>query len=105
MSRNPNSPKSWQGQAFETQAGSINNPQCSPTSCLKIRGMLNKNEKNFKEIEDAVVSKCKASNCKVLHCASDPQFGCVYLKCNSVQDAATAYQELHGWWYDGKFIF
>jgi hypothetical protein len=32
--------KVWQGQAFETNEGSMNSPQPSPTSCLKIRHMF-----------------------------------------------------------------
>lgn len=32
--------KMWQGQAFQTQEGSVNSLNVSPTPCLKIRHMF-----------------------------------------------------------------
>lgn len=95
--------KSWQGQAFETQVGSVNSLQCSPTQCLKIRGMVQEAERNLHTIREAVLSKC-AHNCKILHCAVDPNSKCVYLKCVDQNDAAIAYRSLHGWWYAGHLV-
>ncbi|GLV36949.1 MAN1 [Carabus blaptoides fortunei] len=95
--------KSWQGQAFETQVGSVNSLPCSPTPCLKIRGMFDERERNLYTVREAVLSKC-AHRCKILHCEVDMSSGCVYLKCASQAEAAVAYQNLHGWWYDGRLV-
>ncbi|KAJ8950768.1 hypothetical protein NQ318_011261 [Aromia moschata] len=62
--------KSWQGQAFETQVGSVNSLPCSPTPCLKIRGMVEDGDRNTHMIREAVLSKC-AHQCRILHCAVD----------------------------------
>ncbi|XP_018329156.1 LEM protein 2 [Agrilus planipennis] len=86
--------KSWQGQAFETEVGSMNSLPCSPTPCLKIRGILN---------TEAILAKC-AIQCKILHCAVDNNAKCIYLKCASQNDAAVAYRNLHGWWYAGSLV-
>ncbi|XP_049825113.1 inner nuclear membrane protein Man1 isoform X3 [Aethina tumida] len=90
--------KSWQGQAFETQVGSVNSLPCSPTPCLKIRGMVEDGDRNTHTIREAVLSKC-AHQCRILHCAVDTASNCVYLKCADQSDAAKAYMSLHGWWY------
>ncbi|RZB39346.1 inner nuclear membrane protein Man1, partial [Asbolus verrucosus] len=88
--------KSWQGQAFETQVGSVNSLPCSPTPCLKIRGMVEEGDRNTHVIKKAVLSKC-AQQCRILHCAIDTSTNCVYLKCADPSDAAVAYRNLHGW--------
>ncbi|KAF5281692.1 hypothetical protein FQA39_LY17713 [Lamprigera yunnana] len=95
--------KSWQGQAFETQIGSVNSLPCSPTPCLKIRGMMDDNDRNLQSIHEAVLSKC-AHQCRILHCAVDTTSKCVYLKCSDQSDAAIAYRSLHGWWYSGHLV-
>ncbi|XP_060533483.1 inner nuclear membrane protein Man1-like isoform X2 [Cylas formicarius] len=96
--------KSWQGQAFETQVGSVNSLNCSPTPCLKIRGMFSDGEvANAKSAREAVLSKC-AHRCRILHCQAEPSSGCVYLKAADTQDAAVAYRNLHGWWYAGHLV-
>ena len=89
--------KSWQGQAFETNIGSVNSLSCSPTPCLKIRGMVEKGDRNVVTIKEAVLSKC-AHHCRILHCDVDTTYECVYLKCADKTDAAIAYRSLHGWW-------
>ncbi|XP_044763400.1 LEM protein 2 [Coccinella septempunctata] len=95
--------KSWQGQAFETQTGAVNSLLCSPTPCLKIRGMVEEGDRNTTVIRQAVLGKC-ASKCRILHCAVDTKMKCVYMKCVDTQDAAVAYQNLHGWWYAGQLV-
>lgn len=94
--------KVWQGQAFETQVGSVNSLPCSPTPCLKVRG-FDERERNTYAMREAVLSKC-ASQCKILHCDVDPNSNCVYLKCGNPNEAAIAYRNLHGWWYDGNLL-
>lgn len=96
VSRSPRN-KIWQGQAFETQVGSVNSLPCSPTPCLKIRGMVDENDRNFSAIVEAVLGKC-AHQCRILHCTVDNFTKCVYLKCVDQNDAAVAYRNLHGWW-------
>lgn len=95
--------KTWQGQAFETQVGSVNSLPCSPTPCLKVRGMVDDNERNYPAIREAVLSKC-AHQCRILHCGVDNATKCVYLKCADQTDAAIAYRNLHGWWYAGHLV-
>lgn len=95
--------KSWQGQAFETQLGSVNSLPCSPTPCLKIRGMVEDGDRNTLMIRDAVLSKC-GPQCRILHCAVETNSNCVYLKCADPSDAAIAYRNLHGWWYAGQLV-
>lgn len=98
--------RSWQGQAFETQEGSVNNLTISPTPCLKIRHMVDKNDKNPNlkaVIQDAILEKC-GPQCKILHMEIDKVSCCVYVKCASPADAGIVYQSLHGWWYEGNLI-
>ncbi|XP_064214672.1 inner nuclear membrane protein Man1 isoform X2 [Tribolium castaneum] len=95
--------KSWQGQAFETQVGSVNSLPYSPTPCLKIRGMVEDGDRNTHVIKKAVLSKC-AQQCRILHCVVDTNSNCVYLKCAEPSDAAVAYRNLHGWWYAGNLV-
>ncbi|XP_022903673.2 inner nuclear membrane protein Man1-like isoform X1 [Onthophagus taurus] len=95
--------KSWQGQAFETQVGSVNSLPCSPTPCLKVRGMVDDGDRNLLTIREAVLSKC-AHQCRILHCAVDTTSQCVYIKCANQADAAIAYRSLHGWWYAGNLV-
>lgn len=97
------SSKTWQGQAFETQVGSVNSLPCSPTPCLKIRGMMDDNDRNPQLIREAVLGKC-AHECRILHCGIDDVSKCVYLKCADQNDAAVAYQNLHGWWCSGHLV-
>ncbi|KAK5638473.1 hypothetical protein RI129_012768 [Pyrocoelia pectoralis] len=102
LSSSPRS-KTWQGQAFETQVGSVNSLPCSPTPCLKIRGMMDDNDRNPQLIREAVLGKC-AHQCRILHCGIDDVSKCVYLKCADQNDAAVAYQNLHGWWCSGHLV-
>lgn len=98
--------RSWQGQAFETQKGSVNNLTISPTQCLKIRHMVDKNDKNSNLktiVQDAILEKC-GPKCKILHIEIDKVSCCVYVKCASSDDAGIVYQNLHGWWYEGNLI-
>lgn len=104
-----NSPKrsaAWQGQAFETQEGSVNNVPVSPTPCLKIRHMFDKNDTNQNlrtVVQDAILEKC-GERCNVLHVDVDRASCCVYVKCASASDAGVVYRSLHGWWYEGRLI-
>lgn len=59
-------------------------------------------ERNHFTIREAVLSKC-VNECKILHCEIDSNSDCVYLKCADQKEAAIAYRNLHGWWYDGEF--
>ncbi|CAG4914525.1 unnamed protein product [Colias eurytheme] len=103
-----NSPKrsaSWQGQAFETQEGSVNNLTVSPTPCLKIRSMFEKNDTNPNlrtVIQDVILEKC--DRCNILHIDIEKSSCCVYVKCASPTDAGVVYKSLHGWWYEGRLI-
>lgn len=105
----PGSPRrsaAWQGQAFETQEGSVNNLTVSPTPCLKIRHMFEKNDTNSNlrnVIEDAILEKC-GDRCNILHIDIERTSCCVYVKCASPTDAGVVYRSLHGWWYEGRLI-
>ncbi|XP_026737563.1 inner nuclear membrane protein Man1-like [Trichoplusia ni] len=102
----PKRSASWQGQAFETQEGSVNNLVVSPTPCLKIRHMFDKNDDTTilrMKIQDAILEKCD-SNCNILHIDVDRTTCCVYVKCASPADAGVVYRSLHGWWYEGRLI-
>lgn len=95
----------WQGQAFETQEGSVNNLRVSPTPCLKIRHMFDKNDStpNLRAvIQEAILEKCE--RCNILHVEIERSSCCVYVKCASEADAGVAYHALHGWWYEGRLI-
>lgn len=104
-----NSPKrsaAWQGQAFETQEGSVNNLNVSPTQCLKIRHMFDKNDANPSlrtVIQDAILEKC-GDHCNILHIDVERTSCCVYVKCATPDDAGVVYRSLHGWWYEGHLI-
>lgn len=96
---------SWQGQAFETQEGSVNNLTISPTNCLKIRHMFDKSDSNPNlraVITDAILEKC--GECCLLHVDVERASCCVYVKCLSARDAGAVYRGLHGWWYEGRLI-
>ncbi|CAK1546315.1 unnamed protein product [Leptosia nina] len=103
-----NSPKrsaAWQGQAFETQEGSVNNLTVSPSPCLKIRSMFEKNDTNpnlATVIQDVILEKC--DNCNILHIDIERASCCVYVKCATPTDAGVVYKSLHGWWYEGRLI-
>ncbi|KAF9411720.1 hypothetical protein HW555_009549 [Spodoptera exigua] len=102
----PKRSASWQGQAFETQEGSVNNLVVSPTPCLKIRHMFDKNDDNpllRVKIQDAILEKCD-THCNILHIDIDRSSCCVYVKCASPGDAGVVYRSLHGWWYEGRLI-
>ncbi|XP_075230419.1 inner nuclear membrane protein Man1-like [Lycorma delicatula] len=100
--------KIWQGQAFETQEGSVNSLNVSPTPCLKIRHMFDPDvevgEEWVTHVKDAILEKCEGIN--VLHIAIDKGSleGCVYLKCSSPEEAGKAYRALHGSWFDSKLV-
>ncbi|XP_028041854.1 inner nuclear membrane protein Man1-like [Bombyx mandarina] len=104
-----NSPKrsaAWQGQAFETQEGSVNNLTVSPTPCLKIRHMFDKNDANPNLrtiIQDVILEKC-GDRCNILHIEIERSSCCVYVKCANPSDAGVVYRSLHGWWYEGRLI-
>ncbi|KOB78275.1 putative nuclear membrane protein XMAN1 [Operophtera brumata] len=96
---------SWQGQAFETQEGSVNNVPEAPTPCLKIRHMFDKNDTNpnlRSVLQEAILEKC--GRCNILHIDLDHVSYCVYVKCASPSDASVVYRSMHGWWYEGKLI-
>ncbi|XP_068631173.1 inner nuclear membrane protein Man1-like [Battus philenor] len=100
----PKRSAAWQGQAFETQEGSVNNLTVTPSPCLKIRHMVDKNDSNpglRAIIQDAILEKC-GDRCKILHV--DVESCCVYVKCASPADAGIVYRSLHGWWYEGRLI-
>ncbi|XP_047510447.1 inner nuclear membrane protein Man1-like [Pieris napi] len=101
----PKRSASWQGQAFETQEGSVNNLTVSPTPCLKIRSMFEKNDTNQNlctVIQDVILEKC--DRCNILHIDIDRASCCVYVKCATSDDAGIVYKSLHGWWYEGRLI-
>ncbi|XP_041970886.1 inner nuclear membrane protein Man1-like [Aricia agestis] len=101
----PKRSTSWQGQAFETQEGSVNNLTISPTPCLKIRHMFDKNDANpnlRNVIQDVILEKC--DQCNILHIDIEKTSCCVYVKCASPADAGIVYKSLHGWWYEGRLI-
>ncbi|XP_013184547.1 inner nuclear membrane protein Man1 [Amyelois transitella] len=102
----PKRSDAWQGQAFETQEGSVNNLTVSPTPCLKIRYMFDKNDTNpnlRNVIQDAILEKC-GERCNILHIDIERSSCCVYVKCMSPTDAGIVYRSLHGWWYEGRLI-
>lgn len=102
----PKRSAAWQGQAFETQEGSVNNLTVSPTPCLKIRHMFDKNDANPNlrtVIQDAILEKC-GDRCNILHIDVERASCCVYVKCVSPADAGVVYRSLHGWWYEGHLI-
>lgn len=109
VSSSPGSPKrsaAWQGQAFETQEGSVNNLTVSPTPCLKIRNMFDKNASNpnlRNVIEDVILEKC-GDRCNILHIDIEMSSCCVYVKCATPADAGVVYRSLHGWWYESRLI-
>ncbi|CAH0725394.1 unnamed protein product, partial [Brenthis ino] len=101
----PKRSTSWQGQAFETQEGSVNNLTVSPTPCLKIRHMFEKNDANPNlrtVIQDVILEKC--DRCNILHIDIERTSCCVYVKCATPADAGVVYKSLHGWWYEGRLI-
>ncbi|CAH2105920.1 unnamed protein product [Euphydryas editha] len=101
----PKRSTSWQGQAFETQEGSVNNLTVSPTPCLKIRHMFEKNDTNPNlrtVIQDVILEKC--DRCNILHIDIERTSCCVYVKCATPTDAGVVYKSLHGWWYEGRLI-
>lgn len=101
----PKRSTSWQGQAFETQEGSVKNLTVSPTPCLKIRHMFEKNDANPNlrtVIQDVILEKC--DQCNILHIDIERTTCCVYVKCATQADAGIVYKSLHGWWYEGRLI-
>ncbi|XP_049806126.1 inner nuclear membrane protein Man1 isoform X1 [Schistocerca nitens] len=102
------SSKIWQGQAFETMAGSPNSVPCSPTPCLKIRHMFDPDAEHGEDwptfIRDAILEKCEGV--AILHLFVDKasREGCVYVKCQTPEDAGRAYCALHGWWFGNSHL-
>lgn len=102
----PKRSAAWQGKAFETEEGSVNNLTVSPTQCLKIRHMFDKNDTNpnlRQVITDVILEKC-GDRCNILHIDIEPSSYCVYVKCATPSDAGVVYRSLHGWWYEGHLI-
>ncbi|XP_076469474.1 inner nuclear membrane protein Man1-like [Babylonia areolata] len=106
----PNGGKVWQGQAFGEH--NDNNPSTaiySPTPCLKIRNMFDKeveSEEGWEEsVKDALLEKCQDIKSLVhIYVDTKSKEGCVYVKCNSKEAAGKVRLALHGWWFDGRLV-
>ncbi|XP_066996145.2 inner nuclear membrane protein Man1 [Anabrus simplex] len=100
--------KVWQGQAFDTMAGSPNSLPCSPTPCLKIRHMFDPSLEHGEDwpilIQDAILEKCEGINILHIFVDCNSSEGCVFMKCSSHEEAGKAYRALHGWWFDTKLV-
>nr|CAD7400371.1 unnamed protein product [Timema cristinae] len=100
--------KMWQGQAFDTMAGSPNSLPISPTPCLKIRHMFDPDLECGDDwpmrVKDAILEKC--DGIAVTHIQVDRQSreGLVYMKCATQEEAGRAYRALHGSWFDSKLV-
>nr|CAD7265796.1 unnamed protein product [Timema shepardi] len=100
--------KTWQGQAFDTMAGSPNSLPISPTPCLKIRHMFDPDLECGDDwpmrVKDAILEKC--DGIAVTHIQVDRQSreGLVYMKCATQEEAGRAYRALHGSWFDSKLV-
>ncbi|KAF8789003.1 Inner nuclear membrane protein Man1 like protein [Argiope bruennichi] len=100
--------KVWQGQAFCSLGKGKN--AYTPTPCLKIRNMFEP-EVEYGDawkvsIRDAILEKCEGNN-GIVHIAFDTTTnneGCVFMLCKSLEAAGKAYNDLHGWWFDGKLV-
>lgn len=107
-SNNNRSSKIWQGQAFETMAGSPNSVPCSPTPCLKIRHMFDPDAEHGEDwptfIRDAILEKCEGVAILHLFVDKTSREGCVYVKCQTPEDAGRAYCALHGWWFGNSHL-
>ncbi|XP_042908149.1 inner nuclear membrane protein Man1 isoform X2 [Parasteatoda tepidariorum] len=100
--------KVWQGQAFSS-LGKGRNTMYSLSPCLKIRNMFD-SEVEYEEswqtsIQDAILEKCEGND-GIRHIAIDTSNneGCVYMLCSSSETAGKAFNDLHGWWFDGKLV-
>ncbi|XP_030380606.1 inner nuclear membrane protein Man1 [Scaptodrosophila lebanonensis] len=95
--------KKWHSPAFDN-TNKITKP---PTSCLKIRHMIEPAEvdnPNLKQqIVDAIFEKV-GSRCKICDIQLDTQSCCVYLRCGSEADAGIVHSEINGWWFDKRLI-
>uniref|UniRef100_H2YT83 RRM domain-containing protein n=1 Tax=Ciona savignyi TaxID=51511 RepID=H2YT83_CIOSA len=98
----------WQGEAFDTNR-SINTPNISPTPCLKIRNMFERDNETGDNwhlaIQDSILEKCRGNNgilCIRVEKASTE--GLVYMKCSTNQGAGQAFKSLHGSWFDGRLV-
>nr|KAG5706031.1 hypothetical protein BaRGS_028140 [Batillaria attramentaria] len=106
----PNGGKVWQGQAFgEHNENNAAASVYSPTPCLKIRNMFDKeveNEEDWEEsVKDALLEKCRDIKSLVhIYVDKNSREGCVYVKCNSKEAAGLVRQALHGWWFDGRLV-
>ncbi|KAL8566384.1 hypothetical protein ACOMHN_049342 [Nucella lapillus] len=106
----PNGGKVWQGQAFgEHNEGNAATAIYSPTPCLKIRNMFDKeveSEDGWEEnVKDALLEKCQDIKSLVhIYVDARSKEGCVYVKCNSKEAAGRVRQALHGWWFDGRLV-
>ena len=100
--------KVWQGQAFGTTEGSVNNLSISPTPCLKIRHMFDpdmESGENWQlQVQDAILEKCFGAKILHIHVDKTSKEGCVYVKCASERDAGRAYKALHGSWFDSQLV-
>lgn len=56
-------------------------------------------------VRDAILEKCEGVEVYHLSVDRSSQEGCVYVKCASPTEAGKAYKQLHGFWYDGEYIF
>jgi len=97
----------WQGPAFEITDGSPNSvPLKIPTNCLKVRHMYDSKspltEEGKAKIEAAINNK---AGIQLKHIGYDNHTDCcVYIKCNTKEEAKKVYVALHGWWYNGKLL-
>ncbi|GFW74886.1 inner nuclear membrane protein Man1 [Trichonephila clavipes] len=101
--------KVWQGQAF-CSLGKGKNAAYTPTPCLKIRNMFDPEVEYGDDwqvsIRDAILDKCEGNN-GIRHIAFETTTnneGCVFMLCDSLEAAGKAYNDLHGWWFDGKLV-
>ncbi|GIY95334.1 inner nuclear membrane protein Man1 [Caerostris extrusa] len=96
--------KVWQGQ------GKGKNATYTPSPCLKIRNMFDPEVEYGNDwqvsIRDAILEKCEGNN-GIRHIAFETMTnneGCVFMLCSSLEAAGKAYNDLHGWWFDGKLV-
>ncbi|KAG8174846.1 hypothetical protein JTE90_001707 [Oedothorax gibbosus] len=101
--------KVWQGQAFSSPEKGKSAPY-NPTPCLKVRNMFDPEVEYGNDwqtsVRDAILEKCEGND-GIVHIAFDTltnNEGCVYLMCSSSEAAGKAYNDLHGWWFDGKLV-
>lgn len=54
-------------------------------------------------VKDAILEKCEGIEVNHLSIDRSSHDGCVYAKCATPIEAGSAYKQLHGCWYDGKY--